>query len=162
MVRKTEVQSQVESYQRLKKCYLMPPCFTLSIIRYGSRVKWNNPGNGIAPHPWLRSPTTLYKQSHLVNWFNSEFRESEIRRGRRDQTRRLEIPTSKTTTKSVRSAIKPSAYVIRLSGFISNSISNQLTYSYSFSLSPLRLLSGWRIKINPPYQANNRLVSGRI
>ena len=28
-----------ESYQRLKKCYLMPPCLTLSIIRYRSRVK---------------------------------------------------------------------------------------------------------------------------
>ena len=35
----TWVQSQVESYQRLKKWYLMPPCLTLSIIRYGSRVK---------------------------------------------------------------------------------------------------------------------------
>ena len=29
----------VESYQRLKKWYLMPPWLTLSIIRYGSRVK---------------------------------------------------------------------------------------------------------------------------
>ena len=26
---KTGFQSQVESYQRLKKCYLMPPCLTL-------------------------------------------------------------------------------------------------------------------------------------
>ena len=26
----------------------MPPCLTLSIIRYGSRVKWNNPGKGVA------------------------------------------------------------------------------------------------------------------
>ena len=34
----------VQSYQRLKKWYLMPPCLTLSIIRYGSRVKWSNPG----------------------------------------------------------------------------------------------------------------------
>ena len=25
------------------KWYLMPPCFTLGIMRYGSRVKWNNP-----------------------------------------------------------------------------------------------------------------------
>ena len=33
------VQSQVESYQRLKKWYLIPPCLTLSIIKYGSRVK---------------------------------------------------------------------------------------------------------------------------
>ena len=33
MVRETGVQSQVESYQRLKKWYLMSPCLTLSIIR---------------------------------------------------------------------------------------------------------------------------------
>ena len=34
-----------------KKWYLMPPCLTLSIIRYGSRVKWSNPGKGVAPSP---------------------------------------------------------------------------------------------------------------
>ena len=33
IVRKTRVQSQVETYQRLKKWYLMPPCFTLCFIR---------------------------------------------------------------------------------------------------------------------------------
>ena len=76
MARETWVQSQVESYQRLKKWYLMPPCLTLSIIRYGSRVKWRNPGKGVAPsptpwcsklskrepsgHPRLWSPTLLY------------------------------------------------------------------------------------------------------
>ena len=38
MARETRVQSQVESYQRLKIWYLMPPCLTLSIIIYGSRV----------------------------------------------------------------------------------------------------------------------------
>ena len=35
----------------LKKWYLIPPCLTLSIIRYGSRVKWSNPGKGVAPSP---------------------------------------------------------------------------------------------------------------
>ena len=40
-----------ESYQRLKKWYLMPPCSTLSIIRHGSRVKWRTPGKGVAPIP---------------------------------------------------------------------------------------------------------------
>ena len=35
MVWETGVQSQVESYQRPKKWYLMLPCLTLSIIRYG-------------------------------------------------------------------------------------------------------------------------------
>ena len=49
MGRETGVQSQVESYQRLKKRYLMPPCLTLSIIRYASKVKWSNPGNGLHP-----------------------------------------------------------------------------------------------------------------
>ena len=34
-----------------KKWYLMPPCLTLSIIRYGSRVKSSNPGKGVAPSP---------------------------------------------------------------------------------------------------------------
>ena len=28
--------------------YLMLTCLTLSIIRYNSRVKWSNPGNGVA------------------------------------------------------------------------------------------------------------------
>ena len=37
------VQSQIKSYQKLKKWYLIPPCLTLSIIRYGSRVKLSNP-----------------------------------------------------------------------------------------------------------------------
>ena len=75
IARETWVQSQVESYQRLKKWYLMPPCLTLSIIGYGSRVKWSNPGKGVAPsptpwcsklskrepsgHPRLSSPTLL-------------------------------------------------------------------------------------------------------
>ena len=57
MARETWIQSQVESYQRLKKWYLMPPCLILSIIRYGSRVKWSNPGKGVAPSPtpWCSS-----------------------------------------------------------------------------------------------------------
>ena len=49
MVWETRVQYHVESYQRLQKWYLMPPCSTLSIIRHGSRVKWSNQGNGVAP-----------------------------------------------------------------------------------------------------------------
>ena len=36
---------------------MMPPCLTLSIIRYGSRVKWRNPEKGVAPlpTPWCSS-----------------------------------------------------------------------------------------------------------
>ena len=57
MAWETGIQSQVESYQRLNKWYLMPPCLTLSIIRYRSRVKWSNPGKGVAPSltPWCSS-----------------------------------------------------------------------------------------------------------
>ena len=33
------------------KWYLMHPCLTLNIIRYGSRVKRSNPGKGVAPSP---------------------------------------------------------------------------------------------------------------
>ena len=42
---------------KTQKWYLMPPCLTLSMIRQGSRVKWSNPGNGVAlsPTPWCSS-----------------------------------------------------------------------------------------------------------
>ena len=54
MAREIGVQSQIESYQRFKKWYLIPPCLTLSIIRYGSRPKWSNPGKGVALFPTPR------------------------------------------------------------------------------------------------------------
>ena len=66
MIRETWVQSQVASYQRLlKKWYLIPPCLTLSNIRDVSRVKWSNPGKGVAPSPtpWCSSS---WKGSLLV------------------------------------------------------------------------------------------------
>ena len=57
MAPETWVQSRVESYQKLKKWYLMPLCLTLSIIRYRSRVKWSNPRKEVAPSPtpWCSS-----------------------------------------------------------------------------------------------------------
>ena len=54
IAQETRVQSQVESYLRLKKWYLMPPCLTLSIIRCRSRVKWSHPGKGVTPSPTLQ------------------------------------------------------------------------------------------------------------
>ena len=43
--------------QRLKTWYLIPPCLTLSMIWYVSRVKWTNPGKGVAPSPtpWCKA-----------------------------------------------------------------------------------------------------------
>ena len=54
MTRETRVQSQVALYQKLKIWYLIPPCLTLSIIRYVSRVKLSNPMEGVAPSPTPR------------------------------------------------------------------------------------------------------------
>ena len=64
MAQENWVQSQLKSYQRLKKWF---PCLTLSIIRYGSRVKWINPGKGVVPFPtpWCSS----YQKGRLgVGW----------------------------------------------------------------------------------------------
>ena len=36
------------------KWYLIPPCLTLSNIRYISRVKWSHTGKGVAPSPTFR------------------------------------------------------------------------------------------------------------
>ena len=38
----------------IKKWYLMPLCLALSTKRWGSSVKWSNPGNGVAPSPTHR------------------------------------------------------------------------------------------------------------
>ena len=39
---------------KTQKWYLIPPCLTFSIIKYGSRVKWNNRGKGVVPYPTPR------------------------------------------------------------------------------------------------------------
>ena len=72
IAQETGVQSQVESYQRLKKWYWMPPCLTLNIIRYISSVSGAIQGKesrsfqhfsviatekGASGSPQLQSPT---------------------------------------------------------------------------------------------------------
>ena len=65
-----------------KKWSLMLPCLTFSIIRYRSRVKWSNPGNGVVPSPpprcssyWKGSFQVALNYGHqlylllLYNWF---------------------------------------------------------------------------------------------
>ena len=44
---------------KIQKMVLMPPCLTLSIIRYGSRVKWYNPKKVVAPFPTLQYSSCL-------------------------------------------------------------------------------------------------------
>ena len=52
---------------KTQKWYLMLPCLILSIIRNGSRVKWVNPGKGVAPSltPWCSS----YRKGSLRDAF---------------------------------------------------------------------------------------------
>ena len=77
MVQETGVQSQVASYQRLKKWYLIPPCLALSKIRYILRVKWSNQGKGVVPSPtsWCSSywkgSLLVTNYSLLSRWSNS-------------------------------------------------------------------------------------------
>ena len=68
----TGVQSQVESYQRLKKWYLMLTGLILAIIRYESRINRKDQEKGVAPFPTLwcsryikeaiGSPATIFGQ----------------------------------------------------------------------------------------------------
>ena len=44
---------------------MIPPCLTLSDIRYISRVKWSNPGKGVAPSLTPRC-SSYWKESLLV------------------------------------------------------------------------------------------------
>ena len=43
---------------------MIPPCLTLSNIRYVLRVKWRNPGKGVAPSPTPRC--TRYWKGRLL------------------------------------------------------------------------------------------------
>ena len=47
------------------KWYLIPPCLTLSNLRYVLRVKWSNPGKEVAPFPTPRC-SSCWKGSLLV------------------------------------------------------------------------------------------------
>ena len=44
------VQSQVKSYQRLKKMVL--DAFLFNTQHYKARIKWSNPGKWVAPSPY--------------------------------------------------------------------------------------------------------------
>ena len=56
---------------------MIPPCLTLSNIGYKSRVKWSNPGEGVAPSPtlwcssyWKGSPWSPSSTvANFTEWF---------------------------------------------------------------------------------------------
>ena len=85
MFRVTGIQSLVDSYQRLKKWYLIPSCLTLSIRRYVSRVKWSNfcmPHNTYATiHIYVRkhNDDTIMTSGHSsLEKYTSHFIESVV------------------------------------------------------------------------------------
>ena len=77
MARETWVQSLSRVIPKTQKWYLIPPCLTLSIIRYGSMLKWRYPGKGVAPSPtpWCSSyqkgvfelPSTMFANFTLLS-----------------------------------------------------------------------------------------------
>ena len=70
MARETWVWSQVESYQRLKKMVLDSSFLNTQHYKYGSRVKWSNPGKGVAPSPtpWCRKLSKIEPSGHPRVW----------------------------------------------------------------------------------------------
>ena len=54
MVWETRVQSQVQSYQRLKKMVFDATLLNTQHYKEGSRVKWRNPRNSASPSPTPR------------------------------------------------------------------------------------------------------------
>ena len=59
----------VESYQRLKKWYLMPPCLTPSIQKQ-IKGKWSNPWKWVAPLP-IPQCSSYWQRSLWVTLNNS-------------------------------------------------------------------------------------------
>ena len=73
---------------------MISPCLTLSNIRYVSRVKWSNPGKGVAPTPtlwcssyWKRSLRVALdysRQLYLFYWYshiiNNKWNKSQVSR----------------------------------------------------------------------------------
>ena len=54
LARENRVQSQITSYLKTQKWYLMLPCLTLIIMIYISRLKMINQGKRVAPSPTSR------------------------------------------------------------------------------------------------------------
>ena len=87
MVQEIRVQSQVKSYQRLRKWYLIPPCLTFCIIKVQIKGKWNNPEKGVVPSPtpccrsyWKGSlwVTLKYSQPTYFTYINNHKTTAQI------------------------------------------------------------------------------------
>ena len=62
----------------------MPPCLTLSIIRYGSRATWSNPGKGVAPSPtpWCSKLSKREPTGHPRQWSPTLLTYKSFKKGR--------------------------------------------------------------------------------
>ena len=139
MVRQIWVQFQVVSYQRLKKWYLMPPCSTLSIVRYESRVKWSNTGNGVAPFPtpWcisyrkgsLRVTLNNSRQLYLYIYTGSIFECLPMIRETRVQSQVESFKDSKMVLDIA--LLKTLRYKVRIKGKMDQSMERRRALSYT-------------------------------
>ena len=70
------------SISKTQKWYLMRPCLTLSIIRYVLKLKWSNPGEGIASSSTPRC-SSYWKRSLWVtlDWSRQLFFTCILRTG---------------------------------------------------------------------------------
>ena len=91
MARETRVQSQVESYQKLKKWYLMLHCLKLSIVRIKGKVEQSRERSSTLPLHFgvvaiergaFGSPTTLFFYSYLLDKQDSSLEHIPNRRHR--------------------------------------------------------------------------------
>ena len=70
---------------KTQKWYLMPSCLTLTIIRYGSRVKWVSPRKGLVLYCHLHHHNdTIIKTDTMNNRRNDKrHRKEDARRNKR-------------------------------------------------------------------------------
>ena len=73
---------------KTQKWYLVKPCLTLRIIRYGPRVKWSNLGKGVAPSPtsqccsyWKGSLRVTLNYGHQLYLFTFPEKNSLVNKG---------------------------------------------------------------------------------
>ena len=52
---------------KIQKWYFIRPWLAFGTLRWGSRVKWSNPGNGVAPSPTLRCCFYTYICGNIIN-----------------------------------------------------------------------------------------------
>ena len=168
MVRETWVQSQVASYQKLLKCFLIPPCLTLCNISYVSRVKWSNPGKRVAPSPTNRY-SSFWKWNLLVafdygcNLFLLFFTLISSRRAERNSVWKMSRFSSAKKNKTSWSEREETDLELSFSfSIVVLTLAHPLFFFFCFFFSTaLQCVWNSFVKLIPKYSRNFRLSSDR-